>query len=60
MLSEIDLKEYKTIYQKYFGINLTDKEALTQAISIINLFKIICGFNKNENKNENYAGSKKF
>jgi len=41
MISELDLKEYKIIYKKRFNINLTDKEALTQATHLINLFKII-------------------
>jgi hypothetical protein len=41
MISEKALKEYKTIYKKEYGIDLSDKEALEQATRLLNLMKII-------------------
>ncbi|MFA5208389.1 MAG: hypothetical protein WC428_07150 [Candidatus Paceibacterota bacterium] len=41
MISEKALKEYKAIYKKEYGINLSDKEATEQATKLLSLMKVI-------------------
>ncbi|MFA5232523.1 MAG: hypothetical protein WC410_02560 [Candidatus Paceibacterota bacterium] len=41
MISEKALKEYKAIYKKEYGVDLSDEEALEQATKLLNLMKII-------------------
>jgi len=41
MISEKALKEFKTIYKKKFGIELSDQDALESANKLLNLVEII-------------------
>lgn len=41
MLSNAQITQFQTIYKKHFNKDLTDKEALFQAMQLLNLFKII-------------------
>ena len=57
-----DLNEFKRIYQKEYGENLTDKEAQRIASNLISLFEIICQPlpRKNDyNKDELPTGNRK-
>ena len=40
-LSKEAIDEFKAIYKKEFGKDLSDKEALEMATNLINLFKVI-------------------
>ncbi len=40
-ISKEALEEYKAIYKKEFGKDISDKEALKQAIRLLTLMKII-------------------
>ncbi|MCK9578217.1 hypothetical protein M0R01_01830 [bacterium] len=41
MISEKALKEFKAIYKKEIGIDLSDKDALESATKLLNLMKAI-------------------
>ena len=41
MISREALGEYKKIYKKQFGKNISDAEALEQATKLLNLMKIV-------------------
>lgn len=41
MISKKALEEFKAIYFKEYGVNLTDEEALPLAINLVELMKII-------------------
>ncbi len=41
MLSQKAIDEYKTIYKKEFGKDITDAEAAEQGMKLLRLFKII-------------------
>lgn len=40
MLPEESLREFKEIYQKEFGILLSDEEATEKATALLNVFKV--------------------
>ena len=41
MISEEALKEFKVIYKKEFGIDLSDKDALESATKLLTLMKAV-------------------
>jgi hypothetical protein len=41
MISEEALKEFKAIYKKEFGVDLSDKDALESATKLLNLMKAV-------------------
>lgn len=41
MLNQLAIQEFKKIYFKKFGKNISDQEALELGIKLINLYKII-------------------
>lgn len=41
MISQEALKEYKKIYRKQFGKDISDVDALEQATKLLNLMKIV-------------------
>ncbi len=41
MISKKALEEYKVIYKKEFGKDISDQEALEQAVNLLNLMNII-------------------
>ncbi len=65
MLSEKALKEFREIYRKKFGKDLSEKDALNKALRLLNLYKAVYGSNKSskglninqvDNKNERRKG----
>ncbi len=59
MFSKKALKEFKEIYQKNFGKELSEKDALDKALKILNLYKAVYGSNKSSKRsNINQADSK--
>ncbi len=42
MISKEQLEKYKDIYRKRFGEDISDKEALDQAIKLLTLVRAIC------------------
>ncbi len=41
MISDEDLKKFKSLYKKHFGKDISDAEALESAIKLINLVRIV-------------------
>lgn len=41
MLSETALNEFKSIYHRKFGVELSDEEAMQKAVSLLDLFNAI-------------------
>lgn len=41
IISQEQLEKFKDIYEKECGIRLSDKEALPQAIALLNMIKVI-------------------
>ncbi len=41
MLPEEAIKEFKILYKKVFGIELTDSEAIFRANNLLRLYKVI-------------------
>lgn len=41
MISEEALKEFKVIYKKEFGVDLSDKDTLEKATKLLGLFKAV-------------------
>lgn len=40
-LTAEDLRSFKSIYKRKFGIDLDDKEALSSRISLLNLMRLV-------------------
>lgn len=64
-LTEEDLKEFKRIYKKEFGEDISDKDALEKATRLIRLVKAVykpikkSDFEKFDNKGSHYEPRKK-
>ena len=43
MIPKEAVEEFKKIYKKNFGVNLSDKEALRRATNLLNLYKAVYG-----------------
>jgi len=43
MLPEEAIKEYKILYEKRFGVELTDEEAAFRANNLLTLYKVVYG-----------------
>lgn len=43
MLPKEAIEEYKKLYEKRFGIKLSDEEAIIRANNLIKLYKVIYG-----------------
>ena len=41
MIKNLELKKYKAIYKKHFGIELSDKEALEKATRLLSLIQLL-------------------
>ena len=41
MLPEEAIKEYKILYEKRFGVELTDEEAAFRANNLLTLYKVV-------------------
>jgi hypothetical protein len=41
MLPEEAIKEYKILYAKRFGVELTDEEAVFRANNLVNLYTVV-------------------
>lgn len=41
MLPQEAIEEYKILYQKRFGIELTDEEAILRANNLLTLYKVV-------------------
>ena len=52
-LSQKAIEDFKKIYFKKFGINLTDEEANTLGVELLEFFKLICKPVPKDFKNNN-------
>ncbi len=52
MLPEKALKEFKEIYQKNFGKELSEKDALDKALKILNLYKAVYGPSRSSQRSD--------
>ncbi len=43
MLPKEAIEEYKKLYEKRFGIKLSDEEAVIRANNLVNLYKVVYG-----------------
>lgn len=53
MLSDKQITEFQTLYQRYFNKEISRKEANDKAIKLVNLIKIICSPDNKQNQKEN-------
>ncbi len=58
MLPEKAIKEFKEIYRKEFGKELSEKDALDKSLRIFNLYKAVYGSNKSQRSNTNQLNNK--
>jgi hypothetical protein len=56
-LSEDQLQKFIEIYYKSFGVRLTKKEALPQALSLVRLIKVVVTEPQEEADNADYQSS---
>ena len=55
MLTKRSLRKFKTLYEKYFGEKLSDKEAERKADYLVNIYRAVYGnveFPDSQNKKE--------
>ena len=53
MLSNKQVTEFQTLYQKHFGKKISKDEACDKGIRLINLIQIICCPDNQQNQKEN-------
>ena len=52
MLSQKEVEEFKKLYTKHYGVELSNKEAVLQANRLIAFFRAVYKNNSNQIKNE--------
>jgi hypothetical protein len=50
MLPKEAIEEFKKMYKKRFGVELTDAEASFRANNLVNLYKVVFGKNHSDSK----------
>ena len=53
MVSDASLQKFKELYQKRYGINLSNEEAFEKANRLINLYRAVYKPDANKNNNKN-------
>lgn len=53
MLSDKQVIKFQALYQKHFGKEISREEACDKAIKLVNLIKVVCCPDNQQNQKEN-------